>query len=176
MPTLKKTSFFSFSAVQNLPQQNVRPTAPVNPYKMQNPNAEPAASHNNNNGAQPTLQNPTTSFPFRFSNPQAARPAPAMAPPATSFIQQQQQQNGTTNHVPPFNSSYSSRFPFMQPSMNPLQQQQQSATIPLSTATTTTTTSTTVSSSSETSTDKNWQDGLRALLPNINISFASKSL
>lgn len=168
------TSYSLFGSVQTLPHQQMRPTAPVNPFM------KPSANTNNNNIQQTTspLQNSSPSFPFRFSNPQGS-PRSTMGP-VDSFLQQQppppppQQQipNGIPNHASPYHPSYGSRFPFIQPAMNPLQKQHPpSQNIPLSTATTTTT-STTITASSEASSDKNWQDGLRALLPNINISFA----
>lgn len=144
----------------------MRPNAPTNPYDVQNPAKipQPNPLHDPRNPA---------GYPFRFSNPGVG--GGQMSPAA---LQQQQQQHPLSQFMhqqhalsqPHHMTNYGSRFPFMQP------QQQQQTQIPISTTVGLTSTTTTVNSSVPPTPgqDKNWQDGLRALLPNINISFASR--
>lgn len=121
-------------------------------------------------GVGSPLQDPRISggFPFRFSSPGAAaggQPPPALQQqqhPLSQFMGQQQPPT-QPHHM----ANYGSRFPFMQ---------QPSPSSQLSTNTAGCLTSATPTGHLPPShgQDKNWQDGLRALLPNINISFASK--
>ena len=142
-----------FNLSSAAPQNQVRPQAPANAY-------DPSRTGNNQPIPPQDPSNGGTAYPFRFSNPQSSVPSPQTAghPLAHLMANQQQQQQQTA-------INYGSRFPFMSAGQHQpptqisgqSQPQQPTRTPPGVPAV-----------------DKNWQDGLRALLPNINISFSSK--
>lgn len=166
--------------------QSVRPSQPpslaVYDHQIKSNNMTLPSSTIPNMGNVPI--NPGA-FPFRFSSPslnhhQQSHMLHGNAPP--SLIQQQrgssdappQHLNNIPYHLTPaqFLSNQHQQPLHNFPTSSSLSHQ--TATSSSAVVTSTTTSSTTVPS--KTADSKDWQDGLRALLPNINISFAGEYL
>lgn len=147
-----KIQFLTAAASQNA----MRPQAPTNRYD--------AAGKTGNNGQPDSNNSSDSGYPFRSSNPQTSSSssqhplAPPGHPLSQLMSQQQQQQppSSIMNYGAGGVNTTSSRYPFMNSSPAGGSHPAPPPGVPAPNS------------------DKNWQDGLRALLPNINISFACK--
>lgn len=143
-------------------QNGMRPQAPTNPY-------DTTGNKIGSNGQpDPNASGGGGGYPFRFSNPQTSSSSSQhpSAPPGhpLSHLMSQQPPSMMNYGAGGGANTASSRYPFMNPSSSSHHSSVQSPASGSHPAP--------PPGVSAPNSDKNWQDGLRALLPNINISFA----